>query len=286
MKLNDLLLTEGLSSVLYHVTTFRSALSILNSNSLRSKAGAISFTRSLTGSYHFHNRIIGVIFEFDGNKLAQSYKGTPVGTEDEDLSGTISYRGRDNKQLEDRVLTKEIHNVSSYIKKAIIFIPTDYIEYDSYDELDSEYEPNLLVLNKVMDALEQKSIPYRVVTDEKQLFSRKDYRNKLNSLIQNYFNDKREHLDSDYAKKFGIDKRPKFEVYVYRGFEEDEYMHDFGVGPEEIDYSDFSYYIGKPTVINIHADDLNHAEELVRKKLTKKFKEKAKDMIVFADPVD
>ena len=50
-------ITEGLSSVIYHATSFRQADQLLDSNYMKGNDG-ISFTRSLQGSYHKHNKLI------------------------------------------------------------------------------------------------------------------------------------------------------------------------------------------------------------------------------------
>lgn len=133
MKLEQLyesLLEESMSDVVYHATDFMSAINILQSDSLRSKTGAISTTRSMTGKYHLDNRMISAIFELDGRMLNQKYRGQPVGTEDLEDDGdymfSVVMRGKQNGQLEDRLLTGEIKNFVSYIKAIHTHVP-DYI---------------------------------------------------------------------------------------------------------------------------------------------------------------
>jgi len=64
MKILDLL--ESLSPVLYHLAGFEYSESIINSDTLRSRAGGISFSRSMVGQYGPSHRLQGVMFVLDG----------------------------------------------------------------------------------------------------------------------------------------------------------------------------------------------------------------------------
>ena len=121
MKIYEII-NEKVSSVLFHVIDFHGAASMLQQDKLRQKQ--VSFTRSLTGEYHLGNKMIGVVFEFDGDLLNRNYKGGPVGTEGRDLDDNLEYRGKENKQLEDRIYTKNgLEQVTKYIKSAVMFCP-------------------------------------------------------------------------------------------------------------------------------------------------------------------
>lgn len=130
-NLYDSLIQESVSQIIYHAAPIASSIEIIKSNTLKSHAGAISFTRSLTGSYHISNRMMSVIFEMDGAKLNQRFKGTPYGTEefsDDDwgIDAKPIMMGKRNGQLEDRILSKRIDNFLSYVTRIHIHIPKIY----------------------------------------------------------------------------------------------------------------------------------------------------------------
>jgi hypothetical protein len=171
MKIHDVI-NEAASSVLYHATEFKSAEKIISSNLLVTKTGSISFTRSLTGSYHSNNKMIGVIFKIDGNKLNQKYKTKPVGTETWD--DAEPFAGKENGQLEDRVFTDTgIKNFLSYVTLAIIYIPVEYLKSRTHNELDSNYAQDLSHLIPVTKALQSAGVPVKFVGSEKDLYNRK-----------------------------------------------------------------------------------------------------------------
>lgn len=192
MRLQEL--TESVSSVIYHATSFETAHKILQSDYM--KGPEISFTRSLQGAYHTVNKLVGVIFEMDGNKLNHNYKGGPVGTEqwdndpedyDPNDKSTWTHTGRDNKQLEDRIYAKAITNISKYIKSAIIFVPAEYLEGGRQDEFGTDYESDLKHADHVVELLKSLGIPYRFVASEKGLSNRKtddkdEYRDTIDSV--------------------------------------------------------------------------------------------------------
>lgn len=171
MKIIDIL-TESVSPIVYHATDFISAKKILTDNALKSKAGFISTTRSLTGSYHTTNRIIGVIFQLDGNLLNQKYKSKPVGSEyyDYDTGEFVPGGGKSNGQLEDRVFTSEISPLNKYVKSAIIFIPFSYIGDHDADEFDTDYKSQLTVIGTVKKLLDKLGITSRYIDSERDLY--------------------------------------------------------------------------------------------------------------------
>lgn len=168
------ILTEKVSDIVYHATNFKSAKNILSSNLLKSVNGYISFTRSLTGSYHTSNRIIGIIFEVDGSKLNNLYKGYPVGTEQWSINDdTVAHHGRANKQLEDRLIAPNgIKNFISYVKNVIIFMPYEYMQNSDRNEFDEVYEDDFKYFDDVLALLENNNIQYRVVSTESELYTR------------------------------------------------------------------------------------------------------------------
>ena len=79
MKLKDVVtLQEGVSDVLFHITTINSGIKILKSDNLTSKSGQISFTRSLAGEYHSYHKIIGIIFEVVFSSILKCLKKEPL----------------------------------------------------------------------------------------------------------------------------------------------------------------------------------------------------------------
>lgn len=173
-------IVESVSSVVYHATDMLSAKKILESNSLKSKSGQISVTRSLTGSYHRENKMIGVIFELDGNLLNQQYKSAPVGTEnflydpDEEDDDEQPFYGKQNGQLEDRIYAAEITPFSKYVKSAIVFIPEEYINRGPRtDEFGKNYHDQLRIIGDVENLLENYGIPTKIVETEKDLYRRR-----------------------------------------------------------------------------------------------------------------
>jgi len=180
------------SSIVFHATSFPAAVNILATDTLgkgRWDVDVVSFTRSVHGSYHKINKLIGIIFEFDGDMLNQDFKGKPVGTEysdfhdefdDEDDSkpkydhrgDEVQYGGRANAQLEDRLYIdkKGIQNVSKYIKSAIVYVPKEYLDRSSGDEFEDEsYYEQFKSAKKAIRLLKDRNIPYTVVKNEKDL---------------------------------------------------------------------------------------------------------------------
>jgi len=184
------ILSEGISAVVYHATSFPSAYKMLEADTM--KGPEISFARSLGGAYHRGNKLIGIIFQIDGNKLNQNYKGKAVGTEnfmwdDEDEydpndKDTWSHTGKDNGQEEDRVYSKNgIQNFSKYITKALAYAPKEYIDKSGQDEFGDRYRDHAKSAEQVIQQLTALSIPIRYVASEAEL-------NKKNSNDPEGFN--------------------------------------------------------------------------------------------------
>lgn len=184
MKLHELII-EKVSPIVYHATQFENAIKILESDLLKSPTGYISMSRSLTGSYPTENKIIGAIFELDGDLINQKYPGKSVGTEDyEGWGDEVTYSGKRNKQLEDRVLKGEIIDFSRYIRKVHIFIPLEYMEDNYKDEFDSVYDVNIKEVEGIVNLLNERNIPYRVVFKEKDLVNKRvDDKDKLHDFL-------------------------------------------------------------------------------------------------------
>jgi hypothetical protein len=117
--------------------------------------------------------MIGIIFELDGQKLNMKYKGAPVGTEhyDWDWGGEeeLTYTGKDNGQLEDRLATGEVKNLTKYIKSAIVYVPEEYLEHDRDEFKDESYVTQLEYAQPAIELIEAHNIPHRYVTSEKEL---------------------------------------------------------------------------------------------------------------------
>lgn len=193
--LSESILAERVSSIVYHATSFPSAVKILGSDILgkgKRDNEFVSFTRSIQGNYHRGNKIIGIIFEFDGDMLNQKYRGKPVGTEiyygddrydDAEDSGKLSIddsgdevaygNSKENGQLEDRLYvgkTRGIQNVSRYIKSAIVYVPKEYMDDALGDEFeDEDYKTQLKSAKQAVGLLKRRDIPYTVVKSEKGL---------------------------------------------------------------------------------------------------------------------
>lgn len=224
MKLFELF--ESVSDVLFHATSFPSAEKMLESDTLKGNEG-ISFTRSLQGAYHKNNKLIGIIFQFDGRKLNQNYKGGPVGTEnflydpddyDPDDKDTWSHTGKDNGQLEDRVLSKTISPVTNYIVNAIVYMPKEYVENQNRDEFDDYYNEQVPAVEDVLRLLKQHRIPVRYVTSEQGLTNRKASDPEGFAKLLGYVRNEEEP---------GVEQAYEVEYAIYRGEGEWEPMFDY-----------------------------------------------------------
>jgi len=200
------IIKEAVSSVLFHVIDFAGAESMLTQDKFRQKD--VSFTRSLTGEYHIGNKIIGVVFQFDGDLLNRKYKGGPVGTEDWDLDDVKTMRGKENKQLEDRLHTDDgIAGVSKYITSAIMFCPKEFVEGESEDGFDVAYRDSVAHIQRVEQLLIAKKIPFRYVSSVKELFN-KNINNKQGFLEAVAL------VDEDAARKLGLEITKQYNIIL------------------------------------------------------------------------
>lgn len=158
MKINELY--ESLSSTVYHFTDFETAVKILNSDTLISKFGAISFARSINGSYPKDHNMIGVIFEFDGRGISSNSKAQPVGKEVYDGDKFVFY-GRSTQQ-EDLVRSNKIKNVTKYIIGAYIYLPLEYIQKNYSDDFHGVYSDQIKHLPNFLNMM--KKIPFLVIS--------------------------------------------------------------------------------------------------------------------------
>lgn len=209
MKIYELL-NEKVSSILYHAIDFAGAKSLLQQGNFRQKE--ISFTRSLTGEYHIANKMIGVIFEFDGDLLNRKYKGGPVGTEnfvyDPDDEDDEEFHGRENKQLEDRLYTNDgIADVTKYIKNATLFCPKEFIEADVEDLFNIRYDESIKNIPAVVKLLSENKIPVRYAATVKEI-----YNNKVNN--KEGFLDVIVTVDEDVARQMGMTITKNYEVFL------------------------------------------------------------------------
>jgi hypothetical protein len=168
MKIKELF--EGLSSVVYHFTTFDKAEKILKSNSLISNIGEISFSRSITGSYPNDHRMIGCIFEMDGDLISQNKKAKPIGGEDyDDYDYDVTIFTGKSSQMEDRLYSKQVPNINTAIKRAFLYIPLDLIKGRREDHLDGNYRDQLTHLKNVYMMLSSMKIPIFFAMSRKDL---------------------------------------------------------------------------------------------------------------------
>lgn len=175
MKISEII-SEGVSSVLYHCTSFPGAISVLDTDVLGKVGVPVSFSRSAYGAYHRDNKLIGVIFEINGQKLSHRHSGAPVGgenweynKEDYDVNDkdTWEFQGKTG-QFEDRV-NGPIKNISLYIKRAIIYVPEEYISKSHEDGFRDNYAESSKHIMKCISLLESKNIPVQYVIKESQL---------------------------------------------------------------------------------------------------------------------
>jgi len=136
-------LEEGRDAPLYHGTSLHNAVLIMKNNKLLSNSDtplkSISFTRSIKAANHFVFHGKGentcVIFEVNQRKLTQRYKIEPYNFYNKasnakitrfkgDLNNEWDFEGEYTvNEYEERIIAKEIKNISDYIIK--IHIQTD-----------------------------------------------------------------------------------------------------------------------------------------------------------------
>ena len=160
------ILAEGLSPNLFHFTTLRKLINILETNKFltsvavgttsdetdRGKFYFFSMARSKGSSYgksYSYNE--GVTINLDGYKLGHNYKGMPF-----NYWGNIEQSGQ--SEAEDRVITDKpfIENASKYITEVHLLLGVSYSK-NKWDKVDSL---KLEILKKAVDELEKKGIPY------------------------------------------------------------------------------------------------------------------------------
>jgi len=187
MKILDIL-REGVSSVLFHATTISNGIRILETDKLTTNVGFLSFTRSLAGEYHSANRMIGVIFEVDGQLLASQFSGKPVNGYHADYKDEDWYEPdlrAEFNQMEDRINAKEIVGFSRYVKAAIIYIPLEYLDSGYEDEFGTSYIKNIEQVYDLMKKLRQRGVKFRTVTSHAGLFDRnRDETSKVPAILK------------------------------------------------------------------------------------------------------
>lgn len=158
-----ILITEGLSDILYHVTSISFALSILKTNQFKltptvrflgadnisqnyeyplskNKLYFISFARSAWSKYGMYNNKHThlALFVVDGRRIGSVYKGTPVNFTDEDghFMGVDNYGYyQEEDEMEDRIVSDKptIPNVSKYIKELRLYLEKSRLAGALYD---------------------------------------------------------------------------------------------------------------------------------------------------------
>lgn len=235
MKIKEII-TEGFSKVLYHCTTFRGANTILSTDTLGKPNIPVSFARSAYGAYHRDNKIIGVIFEVNGQKLAHNYKGAATGGEnwtyDEDEYNpldreTWQFKGK-TEQFEDRIIGP-IRNFSKYIVRAIVYVPTSYISNANQDKLGDNYDEGLSLVIKTIDLLESKGILVQYVTEESQLA-----KNVHSAVSKTEFIKTLARHGSNLAQHLPTNMQPKTD-WIVTGSHEDQ------IGDDDYDYFEIKF---------------------------------------------
>ena len=162
---------ESLTDIVYHGTSIDSMHQILSSNRVMTSvaAGVGADAKLNKEKFYFFSTARSIntfkegfgiaewsgIFVLDGRKLSQKYKGAAV-----------DYWGPefDQDETEDRLVTDDpyIENFSKYIKEVRLNLP----------KMNVRNITNLM-FKRIMgsiDVLESKNIPFKIVTDRKQLF--------------------------------------------------------------------------------------------------------------------
>lgn len=135
------------TQLLYHGTTLRKALNILNDNELKpfaknyynimiSKKPSISFTRNLNFA---KNMLLGdhpVIFVLDKNKLENNYKLIPVSDNKNNVNGPKFARFSENSKAEE-ICETPITNINNYIVK-VLCKSTDIDTFKKFTDLPIE----------------------------------------------------------------------------------------------------------------------------------------------------
>ena len=168
-------LTEGISPIVYHYMGIRNAASVLQQNKFRLTASPgtdaekalqkgdrmyyLSTTRHKLGGYHIDNSWSGVIFELDGNKLAQNHAGKAVDYWGPEFYGQPGGKGPEKKEAEDRVYSYEpyIENANKYIKSVHVL----------YDEKGQESHKQMAIdVRSMFITAKRMGVPAYLYTDK------------------------------------------------------------------------------------------------------------------------
>lgn len=159
----------AVSSLVYHFTPLRRALSILEENVFKLGVSVgtgsedqknyyfLSTTRSPSGRFH-RNDSFGVLFVLDGNKLNQRYKGHAV-----------DYWGREFRKAEPRSAEMEdrIFSNDPEIKQAASYIKGVHILFDDEKSQADFVVRYRRVLRKILIQCKKLNIPFWVYRDAK-----------------------------------------------------------------------------------------------------------------------
>ena len=134
-SMKNKLLKEGISNIVYHLTTLQNAAKIINENRFilspafmsrverkisNKKLFFMSTARSLTSDYFKIAESKDVILVLDGQKLSTKFKGKPVNYWDHIVSG----HEKTPDEMEDRIFHNDqyINDAKKYIKEIHLFL--------------------------------------------------------------------------------------------------------------------------------------------------------------------
>lgn len=156
--------------VLYHFTTYKSALEIIKSGYRlkdalklnRPEGYSVSFSRNK--NLKSNTIATNVRFTVDGNKLSNYYKIEPYADRKSGYGRTTT------DESEERVWAKNgVVDISKCLLKISVKPPTEYSEEDFDDELSSEPEPpSYSEYQNLLDYLKQNNINYDLVNNYKK----------------------------------------------------------------------------------------------------------------------
>lgn len=221
MIINEVILNEKLSSILYHSTKLDNLLGILQNNSFRltpsigadsekkyqtkkDKTYFLSLSRSKTGAYHkdWPNSVLLVI---DGDKLNQNFYGKPI-----DYWDTMPYERR--TEMEDRLFHDKptIKNASKYINEIHILVKAKWEE-----EIPNEYIREILQANLMAKKL---NIPFYIYDDSTSFMKLE----KNNSISINKL-PKPKKSENDSLRGFSHRRKPTYFDEIFELLNKDEY---------------------------------------------------------------
>ena len=170
MRIKELF--EGISPVVFYARSVRSALEIINTNTIRMSptftkgmeahekySYYLSTARTRTGKYHVDNSSYSVLFELDGRKLSNTMSGEPM-----DYWGADFRRATGGAyEQEDRIYSNspDIKNASNYITRADILLGNE-----RYSREGSNKDVRSLIMG-----LQRRGVPFRLYEDGKQWIS-------------------------------------------------------------------------------------------------------------------